>query len=368
MIGVTNMIVGIDVSQVIYGTGSSAYTRNLVKGLLADDPEVEYKLFGGSLRRHADLKSFYKSLEGNFKATAYPLSPAIANILWNQLHIINIENFLGDLDVFHSSDWTQPPTKAKKVTTIHDLSPLLFPQFTHPRIVNIHKKRLEWVKKEVDIVIVPSLSTKNDVTNYGIESKRVKIIPEAVESMFNPVKKEVIIPIKNKFGIKQNYLLFVGVNPRKNIERTVKAFVKVSSVVPLQLVIVGKPTNASIVNNPNIIFTGHISSAELIGLYSGAEALVYTSLYEGFGLPILEAFACLCPVVCSNISSLPEVAGDAAVLVDPLSVESIEAGIIKILQNHRKFIVRGKKRVKLYSWENNAKETLNIYKNLYNLS
>jgi glycosyltransferase involved in cell wall biosynthesis len=112
----------------------------------------------------------------------------------------------------------------------------------------------------------------------------------------------------------------------------------------------------------NIRILGNVTQKDLIGLYSGAKALVYPSLYEGFGLPILEAFACGCPVVTSNISSMAEVAGDAAALVDPDSVESIGEGIEKVLRGPKSYIEKGLKRVKDFSWEKTARMTLEVYK------
>ncbi|KKU70327.1 MAG: Glycosyl transferase group 1, partial [Candidatus Woesebacteria bacterium GW2011_GWD1_47_21] len=173
------MKIGIDISSVIYGTGVSHYTEKLVENLLTIDKDNRYKLFGGSLRRMGELDSFVGSLSGSFESKILPIPPTLADLIWNRLHLLPIEKLIGAVDVFHSSDWTQPPAKAFKVTTIHDLAPIRFPKLTHPKIYAAHKKRLEWVKKEADRIIVPSEATKKEMESYGFDTGNVRVIPEA---------------------------------------------------------------------------------------------------------------------------------------------------------------------------------------------
>lgn len=354
------MRIGIDISPVLYGTGVSIYTQELVSTLLKLDKKNEYALFGGSLRRKGELEDYIQSLQGNFTAKLFNLPPVAADFLWNRLHIFNIENLIGKIDVFHSSDWTQPPSNSKKVTTIHDLAPFKYPSETHSRIRAVHKRRLRWVKKEVDAIIVPSNATKNDLTKMGFSNEKIAVIPEASSSVFYKRSEKEISHVKNKWGIVGDYLLTVGNSERKNLSRASKALKKVSKKNKL---VVAARTSHNI-SAENVISVHNSSDDELAALYSGAQALLYPSLYEGFGLPILQAFSCECPVVTSNISSMPEVAGDAAVLVDPLSVESIANGIKSALKNKNDLIKKGKKRVKNFSWEKTAKETLKVYESL----
>ncbi len=353
------MKIGIDISQVVYETGVSVYTRNLVKNLLSIDTQNEYILFGGSARRLKDLKSFTNSLKGNFQAKLFPVPPLASNLIFNKLHSLPIETFIGKIDVFHSSDWSQPKSSAFKVTTIHDLSPILFEKETHPKIVEVHKRRLEWVKKEVDRIIVPSESIKTDLINLNFNKSKIRVIPEAIEEIFTPQSKDKIINLKNKYNIKKDYLLCIGVGGRKNTDKIIKAFNKIRNKYDLELVLIGNPKSY---NQENIIFTGHVPKEELPIFYSGAESLVYLSLYEGFGLPILEAFACHCPVVTSNLGSMKEVASSAAVLSQPESIDSISDGILKILKNRNSYISKGIKRVKNFSWQKTAAHTLKVYK------
>ncbi len=354
------MKIGIDISQIVYGTGVSNYTRNLLGALLAMDKDNEYIVFGGSLRRKSELKALLASYQGNISGKIYPLPPTLADILWNRLHILKIERFVGDLDIFHSSDWTQPPTKAFKITTVHDLVPLRFPQYSHPRIVSAHKARLKHIKKEIDVVIVPSQASKNDLATYGVSKDKIRVIPEASEPIFKPAKKKEIENIKKRHRVNNGYILAVGVGPRTNTERIIEAYEKVRAGKDLKLIILGHPYK-KIEQKRGVIFTGHVKTSEMPAYYSGAELLAYPTIYEGFGLPVLEAFSCKTPVVTSNISSLPEVAGDAAELVDPFDVGSITEGIKNALNRKKGLIKKGLKRSRDFYWEKTAEMTLEIY-------
>ena len=157
------MKIGIDISQIVYGTGVSYYTTNLVENLLEIDKENEYVFFAGTLRQFKKIKTFLDSLSGKFESKTFPLPPKLLDIVWNRFHFFPIEKFVGDLDVYHSSDWTQAPSSAFKVTTIHDLAPIKFRTQTPPIIYSAHKRRLSLVKKEVDRIIVPSETTKKDL-------------------------------------------------------------------------------------------------------------------------------------------------------------------------------------------------------------
>lgn len=356
------MKIGIDVSPVLYGTGVSTYTKNLVKNLLFLDKENEYLLFGGSLRRKKELSDFAKSLKAQVDSKFLPLPPTLADILWNRLHIIKIERLIGKVDIFHSSDWTQPPSKAHKVTTVHDLSPLRFPKLTDPKIVSVHKARLKWIVKEVDRVIVPSRATKEDLVLMKVKRNNIRIISEAADTFFKPSGRIEIDRVKNKFKLGSRYLISVGVGERKNTKRVMDAY-RMIKHGGLELVIIGED-QTGLKEETGIKLLGYVGMKDLRALYSGAEALVYPSIYEGFGIPILEAFACNCPVVTSDVSSLPEVADNSAVLVDPFSINSIAEGIEKVIKNRDIFVKRGKLRLSIFSWRKTAEMTLGVYNEL----
>lgn len=361
------MNIGIDISQVIYRTGVSNYTRSLVTSLLEIDKGNTYTLIGGSLRKRDDLDKFISNLSKykNIIPRLNYLSPFMANLLWNQLHFMPIELLSGKIDIFHSSDWTQPASMAKKVTTIHDLSPITHPHLTSKKVVEAHKKRLYWVKKEVDRIIVPSESVYNDILGLGFEKERIRVVYEALPLEFNKDESESII--LKRFKLKGgDYLLSIGSGERKNTKRIIQAFNKTKSKLNLsKLLIVGVPnTDLDLGNLEDVIFLNFVKQDEMYSLYKNAYCLVYPSLWEGFGLPILEAFYSDCPVVTSNLSSMKEIAQDNAILVDPHDVDSLVDGIIQVKKFRVKLVEKGKKRLKDFSWEKTAKQTLEVYREL----
>lgn len=164
------MKIGIDISQMAYqGTGVANYTKNLVENLLARDKKNQYVLFFSSWRQRPPQLPGVK---------AFRLPPTLLDFLWNRLHICPIEWFIGEVDVFLSSDWLQPPSKkAKLVTTIHDLTPWIYPQTMHLKIVATHQRRMKWVKKECAAILCDSESTKRDVMRIlDIPEARLKVI------------------------------------------------------------------------------------------------------------------------------------------------------------------------------------------------
>lgn len=176
------MRIGIDVSQIVYpGTGVANYTRNLVKNLLRVDQKNQYVLFGSSLRKKGVLVDYLAGLlkeYPNVEGKIYPLPPTFWDWVWNRLHVFPVEWLVGKVDVFLSSDWTQPPTvRAKKVTTVHDLTPWRFPKEMHAKIVRTHQRRVSWVKKEVDLVMVDSQATKKDLVEIlGFLREKIKVV------------------------------------------------------------------------------------------------------------------------------------------------------------------------------------------------
>ena len=354
------MKIAIDISQIVYGTGVSIYTKNLVENLLKIDQESDYTLFAGAFRRRGDILQMFP------ETRIFPIPPVLADLIWNKLHILTVEKLIGKVDVFHSSDWTETPSSAFKVTTIHDLGPILYPGL-FPRdlvrdVVKTHKRKLSWVKEETDRIIVPSESTKADLVQLGFDNAKIRVVPEAPSKIFKPASSASIAALKKKYKISGKYVLGVGMNIRKNTENLIKAFDLARAGQDLKLVFVGPSKYSNIRETRNIRIAGQVALKELPVFYSGSEALVYPSFYEGYGLPILEAFACGTPVVTSNVSSMPEVAGKAAVLVDPNDVDSIAEGIIKALKGPKGLIEKGFARVKEFSWEKTAVRTLDVYK------
>jgi glycosyltransferase involved in cell wall biosynthesis len=333
--------VGFDISQIAHSGGVSVYTQNLSENLLRI-PDLEMKFFYSSLRKPYSGK--LPSVKELF------LPPSLFEILFNRIRFVPIDNFLGPVDIFHSSDWVQPPTRAKKVTTYHDLIPLKFPKWSHPKIVAVHKRRLEIVEKEIDMVIAVSESTKNDLLEISkIPEKKIKVIYEAAGKQFKPQSENDIEEFKKKLGLPDKYILAIGgIGERKNLERIKNA------CSDFNLVIAGETIS-------------QIEEKDMPLLYAAATLLVYTSLYEGFGLPILEAMNCGTPVITSDTSSMPEVGGKAAVYADPRNESDIGNKILNVMEDKKfrlELIKKGFEQAKNFSWEKCAQETYDVYKNV----
>lgn len=173
------MKIGIDISQLAYEkTGVANYLENFVQGLLEVDSKNEYILFFSSLRRSTqNLKLKTQNYNSKLKIREFNFPPILLDFLWNKLHILPIESLIGDVDIFITSDWTEPPTKrAKKATILYDLIVYRYPDETHKKIVETQKRKLEWVKKESDLILCISESTKKDAEKIlGIDEKRLKV-------------------------------------------------------------------------------------------------------------------------------------------------------------------------------------------------
>jgi glycosyltransferase involved in cell wall biosynthesis len=372
------MKIAIDISQIVYeGTGVANYTKELVRHLLMLDKGNEYLLFGASFGRQNILREYFKQVSNlNTKARAkfLPLPEKLVNTIWNTLHIVNIEKILGKIDIFHSSDWVQPPTQAKKITTVHDLVVYRFPDISHQYIVETQKKRLVWVKKECDKILADSLSTKQDLINIlHFSAEKIDVVYPGINEIFKPATNEEKIRVKQRYNLLDNYILTVGTaEPRKNLSTAINAFGRFlkhplisARMLPLQLVVVGRAGWGEKIKDTSYIKNlDFVKNEDLPGLYSGATCLLYPSLYEGFGLPVIEAMACGTAVITSDRGSLKETAKDAALLVDPQSIEEI---VIKMTQlfidDNLRFslIEKGKENISRFTWDKAAKEVKAIY-------
>ena len=345
------MKVGIDVSQAVYGTGVSDYTIELVNNLKKITSVVPV---GFSLRRQSELKKLFPD------ASVFPIPPTALHLLWNRLHIVNFENFTpGKIDIYHSSDWTQAPDSTRKITTVHDLTPFIYPAEHHSRIVAVHKARMHWVVRECDAVICVSENTAADFARlFAYPRENIHVIPEALPSRFE------IVPGPSPY---ENYLVAIGTRqPRKNIDRLVSAFIKYQSRyrLPEKLVIIGEKPPRESRPDPSVIFTGYVSDQELADLLAGAVCFVYPSLYEGFGIPVLISFYHHVPVACSRTSSFPEVAGSAAAYFNPADGESIALGVQKAIKNHKQIVTLGTAQLQKFSWAQTAQATLQFYNSI----
>lgn len=281
-------------------------------------------------------------------------------------------------DVLHVTYNAPLVSPCRTVVTVHDVSFRLFPKFFSLRDRLLFVTVFRWSLHKASAVITVSYAARNDILRfYPFLSGKVFVTYEAASDYFAPVcendKVEVVL---SQYGICRPFILAVGnLQPRKNLGRLIEAYRLLSRVMenPPALVLVGKPGYGysnliaqcnDLRSSGQLIMTGYVPLDDLRVLYSAASLFVYPSLYEGFGLPVLEAMACGTPVVTSNISALPEIADDAAILVDPTDVRDIARAMEAVLSNEalaKELSKRGLRRAREFSWERTARETREIY-------
>lgn len=276
------------------------------------------------------------------------------------------------------------PKTAKLVVTLHDLIPLLFPQkyFPNQKAFDWYISRLNWVKKADRIITISEASKQDIIKHLDIPEEKVKVVYGAADHRFRPLPKAIVQKILvQKYKIKKPYLLAVGAfSFHKNMSRIFKAFKSYLNQTrndTLTLVVVCKLISKEkrgwmeeikdMGLERKVILTDFVADQDLPAIYTGAKVLLFPSLYEGFGLPILEAMCCGTPVITSNLSSMPEAGGKAAYYVNPKSIEEMTRAITIILNNNelqRMMIKKGFAQVKKFSWESSAKQTLQVYDEL----
>lgn len=378
------MIIGIDISSTPYKTGVSNYTLNLIRNLVKVDKTTTYKFFYSSMRLPIpkEILDLQKN-HSNIKIYQFKLPPTLLQILWNQLHLFPIEFFIGKCDIFHTSDWTQPPTiKAKTITTVHDLTPFLYPQWHHQKVIVAHKNKMRQAIKKCSAFICVSQNTKNDLLKLfpKINPQKISVIYEAAEEKYNNFLKlskedqqKKHDTIKKQYGL-DKFILAQGTRePRKNLKKLIEGFLEFKNKYPtchVELAIAGKYGWGQDVDgkkDPSIKILGFIPEKDMVALHASAVCLAYISLYEGFGLPLVKSLKVATPIITSNVSSMPEVAGKAALYVDPNSVKDIASAIEKIIKSSslrqrliQKEIIQAKK----FDWLITAQQTLLVYKSL----
>jgi len=292
------------------------------------------------------------------------------------------------IDLLHSPDFIPPfYRRCRSVVTIHDLAFLRYPHLLTDDSRRYYGQTPRAVRS-ADAVIAVSLTTKQDlVEGLGTPEDRVFVIPEAASPVFRALDDtQAVETTRAKFGLESGYFLFVGtIEPRKNLSTLVRSYAHFRRrwlsdagrvEPPPKLAIVGRigwlydevfDLVQRLELRASAVFLGEVSEADLVLLYNGALALTYVSLYEGFGLPALEAMACGTPVICSNVSALPEVVGEAAILVDPMDVEAQSEAMWQLVVNgteRERCRVRGLERARQFSWQRTAAETARVYESV----
>ena len=281
-------------------------------------------------------------------------------------------------DLFHGTNFDLPYwTTCPRVVTIHDLSLLLFPQTHEEHLVRRARRVLPLTARKASAIITPSETVKREVCEHlGVSEDKVFAIPEAARACFYPAPSSETEPVRRRLGREPEFLLFVGtVEPRKNLLTLARAFARTAKThARLQLVIAGQKgwLSDDLMSyldeselRDRVLFTGHLSDDDLRALYSSCRVFVYPSLYEGFGLPLLEAMACGAPVVTSNVGSIVETVGDAARLISPTDADDLAQAITTLLDDARerdRLSALGIEHAKKFSWERTAAATWQVYR------
>jgi glycosyltransferase involved in cell wall biosynthesis len=326
------------------GAGIGRYVRELINALAHLDNQTDYRLFVSGAKQ-SDLG---ESIGTNFKWKPTVIPSKWLTRIWHRANVsFPINLLIGDVDLYHATDFVLPPLSkgTKSVLTVHDLSFVRVPESASPKL----KRYLDYIVplsiKRAEHILADSQATKDDIVDlYSTSPDKISVLLSGVDTRFQP-SNQPIETISRKYNFPQKpYVLCVGtVQPRKNYERVITACRSLlDEGLDFNLLIAGGKgwldapiyqTIESLNMSQYVHFLGFVDDADLPALYTHAQCLAFPSLYEGFGLPILESMACGTPVLTSNISSLPEVAGDIAITVDPYNIDAIHDGIRQLMMN-----------------------------------
>lgn len=369
------MRIGIEVSPLTRArTGVGNYTYFLLKALLAEDTGRTFHGFSSG-RQEICLEG----LEGVRSHRHVPLPTRALYQCWSTFGRPRVDRLLGGVDLYHATNYFLPPVaSARRVVTFYDLAFLKHPEWCSPKIVGPFANNVRHFAREADALLVCSEATKRDVVELlGVVPEKITVAYGAVDEGFTPMSREAAEErVAQKLRLTLPYLLFVStLEPRKNIEGLLRAFARIKQEIPHTLVLAGAPgwnmghLDARIQSlglESRVRRMGYVADrADLPTLYAAADAFVFPSFYEGFGLPVLEAMTCGCPVIVSNRASLPEVAGDAARYVDPDNMEDIAQAMREVLQEpelRASMRERGVAQARKFSWNACAEATLDVYR------
>lgn len=363
-------------------SGIGIYTYELSKRL------QQYKdiKFTGHIFNFINRNDISKDLDGiDIEKNICSLFPyGVYRRIWHYIPIKYNWLFRDNADIYHFFNFIVPPRiKGKVITTIHDMTYELYPETMDKRNLKRIKNDIQYSVDRSDKIITVSESSKNDIIKFlNVDESKIEIVYNGVDyEKFNKYYTEDIkLIVRNKYNLPQNYILYMGtLEPRKNIDSIIEAFAlikKQKDFDNIKLVIAGKKgwlfeDIFNLVDKLNlkdhVIFTDYVDETDKPIIYNMAKLFVFPSLYEGFGIPVLEAMASSVPVIASNVSSLPEVAGNAAILVNPKDIEGIAKNIIKILSDDdlkNELVRKGHIQAQKFTWEASAEKLYNIYKEI----
>lgn len=370
------MKIGIDgrAAKWYRGTGIGTYTHELIKSLNNTDLINDYLVFMPQC-------DSLNNLSNNFKIE--PVESTSSNNFWDDIKVPNIlKNY--DMELYHipqNGVGLSQNIKCKKVITLHDIIPLRMPETVSDRYLRIFNDELPQILDNCDGIITVSEFSKNDIAKeFDFPLSKIYVTPLAAEDIYKPLSKcQCKDLITKKYGIEHDFILYVGgFSPRKNILGLIDAYSKLPSNLKenFSLVITGRKgpsydkykARAENLNiSDKVIFTDFIPLCDMPLFYNATEVLVYPSFYEGFGLPPVEAMACGTPVIASNVTSLPEVCYESALLIDPNDIDLLSYDIERVLSSSLLKLTMVKKsltRSSDFSWNKTALDTICAYKSI----
>lgn len=371
------MKIGLDATAIpLKRMGAGVYTFQLIQALAKIDLTNKYYIF--AQQEHINQ---LKINQPNFHFITVNASSRPLRLLWEQT-LLPLQISQHRIDVLHSPHYTMPGIKAcKSVVTFHDMTFQLFPEMHEKSKRIFFQTMMRLSASHADKLISVSHSTSLDLIRLlNVHPSKISVISSAANPIYRQLLSDEVEKVCHLYNlIKNNYLLFVGaLEPRKNIPILIRAYSKLVAHFPeIPLVIVGKKgwmyesifeLVVSLDIQNKVIFLGYVPESDLVSLYNGARLFVYPSAYEGFGFPVLEAMQCGTPVITSNISSMPELAADAAILVEPGDVEGLFNSIKLLLSDNKlskQLSKLGLARSANFTWFRTAKETIDTYQELF---
>jgi glycosyltransferase involved in cell wall biosynthesis len=374
------MRIGFDIRPFLrQATGVGIYYKNLLFSLARIDTHNQYFLFSSSYKDRFHREELPPFSQCEFRDARYPVK--LINFLWHKVGWPSLDRFFNtELDLTHSPIPLLLPTKGKKIVTVHDLFFMDFPDFVHREERKNFTQKIENSLCRADGILVVSQFVKDQIINrFSLNKDKIKVVYLGVDPGFSdkpsPAQTDIV---KTKYGLPSKFILFVGaIEPRKNLIRLIEALgliQKQSYDIPL--VIVGKkgmdyPNLVKKIEDiklqSKVLFLDYLPDEDLKAIYHLASCLVFPSLCEGFGLPLVEAMASECPLVISNAPALPEIALDAALCFHPEDAEEMARQIITVLNDEdgrKNLIEKGTQRVRDFSWTQTAENTLNFYRSV----
>ncbi|HOJ33541.1 MAG TPA: glycosyltransferase family 1 protein [Candidatus Hydrogenedentes bacterium] len=367
------MKVGLDITPLTGNrTGVGTFCLNWAKCFLDSYPHIELHGFSSGMNRANNpilpkLKSWKH----------VPIPTRLLYQVWRLLGLPRVDKMFSGLDLFHATNYFLPPVKkCKRIVTIYDLVFIRYPEFCSPKIVGPFHRSVIRFAREADAVVTCSESSKQELMELAnIPSERIFVAYGGVpEDLRFPRREEAVALLQERYGVHVPFILYVGtLEPRKNVVGLLEAFLKVAGDLPHSLVLVGavgwktEPFFERLERTSHrerVVLPGYVPAADLPLFYAAADVFLFPSFYEGFGLPVVEAFAAGCPVIASNRSSLPEVVGDAGILVNPEDHDALAAAIRSVVSDAaiRKILSeKGKARASQFTWARSTQTLFQAY-------